>query len=304
MKKNETTSWAEWLIPFAFVLAAGWFVWHLPAFILDFLPHQNESLFAQTSAIHAEKDVTPNLPGLFGGFADPIDWLAVIVLPILAILGMRTIQVAQMEFQDWRGIDRFAIFIGRVTMILILCMTGVMLYEVFLRYAIEAPTLWANELTLWIGGFVFLSSGLYAMQQRSHIRIFIFYDVVPRGVQRLFDTLWTFLLCVFAASLVFGSYKQVFAVKFYRWETFGTAFDPPIPSTIQPFILIIIPLIALQAVLNLIADWNAEPVTHSAADDIDQEELEALKRAVGSDGVGDQDVTRGSIQGNQTKGQN
>ena len=68
-------------------------------------------------------------------------------------------------------------------MMLILAMTGVMLYEVFLRYAIEAPTLWANELTLWIGGFVFLSSGLYAMQQRSHIRIFILYDVclLPAG---------------------------------------------------------------------------------------------------------------------------
>ena len=94
-------------------------------------------------------------------------------------------------------------------------------------------------------------------------------------------------------GLIFGSYKQVFAIKFYRWETFGTAFDPPIPSTIQPFILIILPIIAIQAVLNLISDWNAEPVIHSAADDIDDEELEALKKAVGRDGVGDTDVTRG-----------
>ena len=293
-------TWVEWLVPFIFVLAAGWFVWHLPAFILDFLPSQNESLFAQTSAIHLEKDVTPNMPGLFGGFADPIDWLSLIAMPILAVIGMRTFSVAHMEFQDWRGYDRFAIFVGRVTMILILSMTGVMLYEVFLRYAIEAPTLWANELTLWIGGFVFLSSGLYAMQQRSHIRIFILYDIVPRWMQRIFDTVWTALICLFAIGLIFGSYSQVFAIKFYRWETFGTAFDPPIPSTIQPFILIIMPIIALQAVLNLISDWNAEPVIHSAADDIDEDELEAIKKAVGDEGVGDMDVTRGSIQGSQT----
>lgn len=296
-------TWVEWIVPFAFVLAAGWFVWHLPAFILDFLPHPNESLFAQTSAIHLQKDVTPNMPGLFGGFADLIDWLSLIAMPILAGIGMMTFRVAQMEFQDWRAYDRFAIFIGRVTMILILSMTGVMLYEVFLRYAIEAPTLWANELTLWIGGFVFLSSGLYAMQQRSHIRIFIVYDIVPRWMQRLCDVTWTVLICLFAIGMVFGSYKQVFAIKFYRWETFGTAFDPPIPSTIQPFILIIMPIIAIQAVLNLISDWNAEPVVHTAADDIDDEELEALKKAVGSEGVGDMDVTRGSIQGNQTKDQ-
>jgi len=297
---EKTGTWIEWIVPFVFVLAAGWFVWHLPAFILDFLPSENESLFSQTVAIHQSKDVTPNLPGLFGGFADAVDWLALIAMPVLAIVGMRTFRVAQMEFQDWSGHDRFGIFIGRVTMMLILAMTGVMLYEVFLRYAIEEPTLWANELTLWIGGFVFLASGLYAMQQRSHIRIFIIYDLLPRNLQRACDVLWTFLLWIFAAGLIFGSYQQVFAIKFYRWETFGTAFDPPIPSTIQPFILIIIPLIALQAALNLISDWNAEAIIHT--DEPDQEELEALKRAVGSDGVGDMDVTRSSIQDTTAKG--
>jgi len=80
---------------------------------------------------------------------------------------------------------------------------------VFLRYAIEAPTKWANELTLWVGGFVFLCSGFYGMQQRSHIRIFLLYDIVPRWTQRIFDTIWTVLLVIFAIGLVFGSYKQV-----------------------------------------------------------------------------------------------
>ena len=234
--------------------------------------------------------------------ADIVDWVAVAVLPILLIIGMRGVKVAKMEFQAWRTIDRFAIFIGRVTMMLIISMTCVMLYEVFLRYAIEAPTLWANELTLWIAGFVFLCSGLYGMQQRSHIRIFLLYDVCPRWLQRVFDTTWTVIFVIFAMGLVFGSYKQIFVTKFYNWEMFGTAFDPPIPATVQPAVLIIICLVALQAVLNLINDWNLEPVKHSAADDIDEEELEAIKRAVGQEGVGDLDVTRGKIQGTQVKG--
>jgi len=45
-------------------------------------------------------------------------------------------------------------------------------------------------------------------------------------------------------------------------------------------ILIIIPLVALQAILNLISDWNKEPVSHSA-EAIDETELEAIKRSVG-----------------------
>jgi len=135
MSEKQTGNLAEWLFPTAFLLCAGWTIWHIPAFILDFS-----------------------------------------AMPIIFFFGARKIVVAPMEFQDWRRWDRFALFIGRCTMIMIIAMTGVMLYEVFMRYVVEAPTKWANELTLWIAGFVFLCSGFYGMQQRSHIRIFILYD--------------------------------------------------------------------------------------------------------------------------------
>ena len=279
--EDETGTFWEWAIPMSFVVCASWAIWHIPAYILTWAPHENESKQAQIIALLEGSDIAPNLPGLFGGYADIIDYAALFLLPVILILGMRGVRVASMEFQHYRPIDRFALFFGRVTMMLILLMTSVMLYEVFLRYALEAPTLWANELTLWIGGFVFLCSGLYGMQQRSHIRIFILYDVCPRWLQRIFDTVWTLVFVIFAAGLVFGSYKQVFITKFHNWELFGTAFDPPIPATVQPAVLIIICLVALQAVINLICDWNLEPEKHTAADDIDEDELEAIKRAVG-----------------------
>ena len=281
--KDQTGSWMEWLIPFCFVVCASWAIWHIPAYIITLAPHENPSTLAQVTAIHETKDVTPGLPGLFGGLADIVDWVALALIPVFLVIGMLGVRVAHMEFQHWKPVDRLALFFGRVTMMLIISMTGVMLYEVFLRYAHEAPTLWANELTLWIGGFVFLCSGFYGMQQRSHIRIFLLYDAVPRPMQRAFDVIWTALFVLFAFFLVFGSYKQVFLVKFYKWEMFGTAFDPPIPATIQPAVLVIIVLVAIQAVLNVISDWNLEPEVHTAADDIDEDELEAIKRAVGED---------------------
>ncbi|MEL7470137.1 MAG: TRAP transporter small permease [Pseudomonadota bacterium] len=273
----------EWLIPSCFLTCMGWAIWHAPAYILDFIPPENPGLVAQMSDLHRRKDVTPDMPSLFGGIADPLDWAALVMIPVLFILGVRGVRVYGMEFVHWRPVDRIALFIGRCTMILILSMTCVMLYEVFLRYAIEAPTLWANELTLWMGGFVFLCSGFYAMQQRCHIRIFLLYDVMPRWLQRACDVTSTLLLVTFAFFMVYGSYKQVFITKFYKWEMFGTAFDPPIPATVQPAILIIITLIALQAIVNVINDWNLEPEIHSAADDIDEEELAAIKKSVGAD---------------------
>ena len=281
--KDETGSLIEWLIPLLFVLCASWVVWHMPAYILTFAPHENESLLGKVTALHVTKDVAPNLPTMFGDFADIVDWVTLALLPVLVFFGIRTVKVAKMEFEHWRMVDRFSLFFGRVTMMLILLMTFVMLYEVFLRYVFEAPTLWANELTLWLAGFVFLISGLYAMQQRCHIRIFLLYDVCPRWLQRTFDVIWTALIVVFAMFMIFGSYHQVFVTKFYRWEMFGTAFDPPIPATVQPAILIVMALIAIQAILNLISDWNLEPEVHTAADDIDEDELEAIKRSVGAD---------------------
>ena len=302
--EEKTGGLWEWLLPFAFLFCTGWAVWHAPAYILDFIPPASESLYAQISELHDRKDVTPDLGGPFGGKADIIDWLVLILMPVIFFIGACGVRVAHMEYQDWRAVDRIALFIGRVTMIMILSMTLVMLYEVFLRYVVEAPTLWANELTLWLAGFVFLCSGLYAMQQRCHIRIFLLYDVVPRWTQRAFDLIGAALIVLFAFFMVFGSYNQVFVNKFYKWEMFGTAFDPPIPATIQPMILIIICLIAVQAVINVISDWTLEPVFHSTADDIDEDELEHLRAIVGEEGVGDTDVTRGKIQGSQMKERN
>ncbi len=270
----------DWTIPGVFILCMGWTIWHIPAFLLDLIPPKNPSLYDQISELHERKDIIPGLSGPFGGFADSIDWLAAIMIPVLFVIGVRGVRVTQMEYQDWRPVDRVALFIGRVTMVLIISMTTVMLYEVFLRYAVERPTLWANELTLWIAGFVFLCSGLYAMQQRCHIRIFLLYDVVPRWLQRTFDTIWTASVVVFAAFLIYGSYHQVFAIKFYRWEMFGTAFDPPIPATVQPAILILVTLIALQSIANLVSDWNLDSKAHAAGSDVDEDEIEAIRHAL------------------------
>ena len=60
---------------------------------------------------------------------------------------------------------------------------------------------------------------------------------------------------------------------------FGTAFDPPIPATVQPMILIIITLIAIQAVINLIVDWNKVPEVYTS-EPMDKDELEAIKKSV------------------------
>jgi len=170
------------------------------------------------------------------------------------------------EHEKTGWVDSVTHAISRITMLLPAVITAIMFYEVVMRYVFVRPTLWVNEMSLWLGGTIYLSAGLYAMQQRGHIRIFIFYDLVPRWLQRVFDTLSVLFICLFAGAVVYGGYGEAKA-KFLRWETFGTAWDPPIPATMKPLILITVVLIAIQAVSNLVHDWNREKVVHTPVDD-------------------------------------
>ena len=258
---NSVRDLPQWLVPFLFIACGSWIVWHGATYIMAFGGY-TDALAARYRQIMM------------------LDYLILVAMPILGVLGVLGVKRAPMEIDEYPAIDRIAMFIGRVTMLLIAIVVCVMMYEVILRYVFERPTLWANEMSLWLAGFVFILAGFYAMQQRSHIRIYLLYDMFPRSVQRICDTVSTVLIVGFAFFLVYGGYGEAKA-KMLRWETFGTAFDPPIPATLKPLVLIVVILVAIQSVLNLIADWNKEPEIHSAADDIDHDELERLKKSVG-----------------------
>ena len=264
LKADESHGSAfEWLIPLAFILPAGWLIWRVPGFILAF------------------GGGTDSMGNRYGT-AGVLDWAALVLVPILFVIGVRSVKRAPMEFEDWGAFDKVSVFIGRVTMVLVIVLVAVMSFEVFMRYVVVAPTVWATELSLWIAGFIFLFSGLYAMQQRSHIRIFLLYDMMPRWLQKACDTFSTFLIVVFAIALIYGGFGEAYS-KFLRWETFGTAFDPPIPATLKPLVLIIVSMVALQAVANLIRDWNRAPEVHTAADEIDEDEIALMKKMLGTD---------------------
>lgn len=174
--------------------------------------------------------------------------------------------------------DIFSLVISRIAMVMTALVVLVMFYEVIARYVFARPTLWANELSLWIASFVFLFAGQYAMQQRSHIRIYVIYDMMPRWAQKASDTLSTLLIVFFTFSMIWGGYNDA-KTRALRMETFGTAWDPPLPGTVKAAILIIIVLVTIQAISNLIADWNKLPEHHSGAE-VDETEIAHLRETL------------------------
>ena len=141
----------------------------------------------------------------------------------------------------------------------------IILYEVVFRYIVGSSVSWVNETSLWVAGGVYLTAGLYAMQQRSHIRIFILYDMAPRWLRRVFDVLSVLCVWIFAFFVVWGGFNEAWS-KLLRWERFGSFWNPPIPATLKPLILLLMAVLAVQALSNLIRDWPAHPIVRKAFD--------------------------------------
>jgi len=165
-------------------------------------------------------------------------------------------------------IDKLSLAISRVAMWLVAFIVAIIFYEVVMRYIFEMPTLWVNEMSLWVGGMIYLLSGIYTMQLRGHIRITVLYDYVPRSVQRVFDSISVLVILCFATGVAVGGYKSA-SRAFDIWEKFGTAWDPPIPATMKPLVIIVSILVATQALSNFIMDFRkpkAKPILEAVKD--------------------------------------
>ena len=126
-------------------------------------------------------------------------------------------------------IDRVSLFLSHTIKYLIPIIVLVMMYEIFMRYIVFKPTLWANELCLWLAGVCYLVGGIYATRLRSHIRIVMLYDYVGRPTQRIFDLISTLVIVTFAAAVIYGGWEDAHR-SFTTWERFATCLLYTSPS--------------------------------------------------------------------------
>ena len=96
-------------------------------------------------------------------------------------LQQQTEKIASKDDFPITWIDRITLTVSHTTKYLIPFIVLIMVYEIFMRYVIFEPTMWVNELCLWLAGVIYLVGGIYAMRLRCHIRIVLLYDWVPRS---------------------------------------------------------------------------------------------------------------------------
>jgi len=92
-------------------------------------------------------------------------------------------------------------------------------FEVFCRYVLNQPTIWAHDLSLFIFGYVASLGGAYAQLHKRHIDVDILYNHVPARVQSLFNMI-SYILAVFflliVVKIALGKFEEAIEFNYRR----------------------------------------------------------------------------------------
>lgn len=116
--------------------------------------------------------------------------------------------------ENWiRSIDIFSKAIGHAFSWCVLVLMASTCFEVFMRYVLHAPTVWAFDMSYMLYGTLFIMSGAYALSRGSHVRgDFIYRKWKPRTQARV--DLALYFLFYFP-----GIFAMVFTGARYGWDS-------------------------------------------------------------------------------------
>ena len=113
--------------------------------------------------------------------------------------------------------ESLSIWIGRAFGWCILILTLSVTYEVFVRYVLNAPTVWAFDMMVQMYGALFLMAGPYALAQDAHVRGDVIYRLFSFKVQARID-LTLYILFFFPGILALAYFGYEIASDSWRWK--------------------------------------------------------------------------------------
>lgn len=127
----------------------------------------------------------------------------------------------------------------------------ILLTEVFLRYVLNAPTIWAHETTTFLCGVAFLYGGLFCAARDSHIRVVLIYDHLSGRLRRVFDIVIALACSISAGFFTYAAWIMAMKAAWaptgeFRLERSGSAWNPPTPALVKWFLLGMLVLLTAQ----------------------------------------------------------
>lgn len=148
------------------------------------------------------------------------------------------------------AIEGLSLWVGRAFGWCILILTLSVSYEVFVRYVLNAPTVWAFDMMIQMYGALFLMCGAYALAQDTHVRADVVYRLFPVKVQASMDFVLYFLF-FFPGVIALAWYGYEIASDSWRYKE--VSFNSPASIQIY-FFKSLIPLSGCLLVLQGVAE--------------------------------------------------
>jgi len=129
-------------------------------------------------------------------------------------------------------IDNIIEWTGKVISWLVVILTGVLSYEVFMRYLFNAPTKWAYDISYMLGGTFFILGASYTLKKHGHVRIDIIYKKFSLKTRTLIDIILT---SVFFFPVWVGILYKLIPYVYMSWQTGERSLESFWRPPIYPF---------------------------------------------------------------------
>jgi TRAP-type mannitol/chloroaromatic compound transport system permease small subunit len=173
-----------------------------------------------------------------------------LILSALATLGLLWVAVAKDQDRFVRFVDQMSLWIGHSFGWCILILTFGISYEVFVRYALRAPTTWAYDIGYMMYGAMFLMAGAYTLSRGGHVRGDFAYRLWPPRVQATVDlVLYILFLLPGSAAMVYAGWG--FARQ--SWRFLETSIYSPAGVPLYPM-KTLVPLAGILLIVQGIAE--------------------------------------------------
>lgn len=150
-----------------------------------------------------------------------------------------------------KAIDRLVALQAEGTSMLMILLVIIMCMEVFLRYVLKSPTIWALEFTTFLYGMHFVLGYGYTEQFHGHVRVDIFSSKLPPKAQDIFYIVTTALISLpVCLMLCIWSYDNAWQSTRIL-ERSASAWGPPI-WPVKIFMALGFTFLVLQVLSNLI----------------------------------------------------
>ncbi|NCF36765.1 MAG: TRAP transporter small permease subunit [Gammaproteobacteria bacterium] len=150
-----------------------------------------------------------------------------------------------------RIVDKFNYRVGRITMLLIFVMVGVLFFSSIAKTFFR-PSLWTLEFAQYLMVAYFLLGGAYSLQMGSHVRMDLLYGKWRKPTQKKWDALTSLIMIAYIVMLMYGALSSTYYAIEYGERSYSIW--RPYMWPIKVIMCIGILLMLLQAISQFFKD--------------------------------------------------